>query len=220
MLAGRLKIILKLLLVVGLIVIGNFLAQWFIERLDLEIKPLNEATMQKVIIASMIAYTILIAIPFVPGVEIGLAVIMILGTKILALVYLCTLMGLSLSFIIGRFIPERVLIVFLRFMHLNRAGKLLASLEGLDSQSRLKTILQQSPRKFIPLLLRHRYIALMVAINLPGNTVIGGGGGISLMAGLSRLFHPPIFILSIAIAVSPVPLAWLIMGEKFTEWLF
>ncbi|MFV2031325.1 MAG: hypothetical protein ACC663_02410 [Gammaproteobacteria bacterium] len=200
--------------------LGNLLARWFTQWLDLETTPANEAMLRNIIIASMIAYTILIAIPFVPGVEIGLAVIMILGSKIIALVYLCTLAGLSFSFMVGRYMPERALISLLRGIHLDKASNLLASLEGLDSQSRLKTMLENSPRKFLPALLKHRYIALMVAINLPGNTVIGGGGGISLMAGLCRLFHPPIFFLAIAVAVSPVPIAWLVFGENFSEWLY
>lgn len=220
MLTGRSKTILKFFLVICLIVVANLLARWFIEQLDIEIRPPSEATVQKMIIASMIVYTILIAIPFVPGVEIGLAVIIILGPKIVALVYLCTLIGLSLSFMIGRFIPERVLVNLLRDIRLNKAGNLLASLEGLDSHSRLEAMLKKSPKKFVPVLLKHRYIALMVAINLPGNTVIGGGGGISLMAGLSRLFHPPVFILAVAIAISPTSIAWLVFGEKLTEWFF
>lgn len=220
MLTDRSKTILKIFLVICLIVIGNVIVRWFTEQLDLELKPSNEATVHKIIIASMIAYTILIAIPFVPGVEIGLAVIMILGPKIVALVYLCTLIGLSLSFMIGRFIPERVLVNLLRDIRLNKASNLLASLEGLDAQNRLKTMLQKSPKKFVPVLLKHRYIALMLAINLPGNTVIGGGGGISLMAGLSRLFRLPVFILAVAVAISPASIAWLVFGKKFTEWYF
>jgi hypothetical protein len=58
-----------------------------------------------------------------------------------------------------------------------------------------------------------------VAINLPGNIVIGGGGGIALMAGLSRLFSPSGFVVTVAIATLPIPLAWLIFGENFAEWL-
>jgi hypothetical protein len=220
LLTDRIKRILKISLVVCLIVVANLLARWFIEQLDIEIKPPSQATVQKMIIASMIAYTILIAIPFVPGVEIGVAVIIILGPKIVVIVYLCTLLGLSLSFMIGRFIPERVLVNLLRDIHLNKASNLLASLEGLDSRSRLTAMLKKSPKIFVPVLLKHRYIALMVAINLPGNTVIGGGGGISLMAGLSRLFRPPIFILAVAIAISPTSIAWLVFGEKLTEWFF
>lgn len=58
----------------------------------------------------------------------------------------------------------------------------------------------------MPRLLRHRYLALAVALNLPGNTLLGGGGGIALMAGLSGLYPMPAYLTTVAIAVAPVPL--------------
>jgi hypothetical protein len=60
--------------------------------------------------------------------------------------------------------------------------------------------------------LRHRYIALALVVNVPGNSVIGGGGGIMMMAGLSGIFTPAQTFLTVAIAVSPVPLAILFLG--------
>ena len=195
-----------------LIVLGNFLTQWFVEWLDFEIRPSNEPMVHRAIVVSMIVYAILMAIPFVPGVEIGLAVLMILGPKIAIFVYLCTLAALSLSFIVGRLIPECMLVNFLRDLRFHKASRLLAQLEGLDSQRRLSLMLDRSPKRFVPLLLRYRYLALMV--------VIGGGGGIALMAGLSRLFSPSVFVLAVAIAISPVPLAWLMFGENLANWPF
>lgn len=53
----------------------------------------------------------------------------------------------------------------------------------------------------------------MVGLNLPGNALIGGGGGIALMAGMSRLFSFPLFLLSLTVAVSPVPLAILFLQD-------
>jgi hypothetical protein len=55
-------------------------------------------------------------------------------------------------------------------------------------------------------LLRYRYLALALAVNLPGNVILCGGGGIALMAGLSRLFDPLPFLLTILLAVLPVPM--------------
>lgn len=213
----RTRTILKIFLFVGLIILGNILAQWFIDRLDFELTPANELDVHRVLMGSMIVYIILMAIPFVPGMEIGLAVMMVFGPKIVLLVYVSTLAAFSLSFMIGRFIPERMLINFLRDIHLNRASELLAGMEGLDPQQRLQVMLQRSPKIFVPFLLKYRYLALVAAINLPGNVVIGGGGGIALMAGLSRLFSPPMFLLTTAIAISPLPLAWLFFGGYFIE---
>jgi hypothetical protein len=58
---------------------------------------------------------------------------------------------------------------------------------------------------------RFRYVALALLINLPGSSLIGGGGGILLLAGLSGLFLPKATFLTLALAVAPVPLlVWLI----------
>jgi hypothetical protein len=55
-------------------------------------------------------------------------------------------------------------------------------------------------------LVRHRYLALAFALNLPGNSLIGGGGGIALSAGMSGLYPMPAYLASVAVAVAPVPL--------------
>ena len=65
----------------------------------------------------------------------------------------------------------------------------------------------------MPVLVRHRYVALAVLFNMPGNFLLGGGGGIAMVAGVSRLYSVPGFLVTVAIAVSPVPLAIAIFGE-------
>lgn len=203
---------------VCLIILGNFLSQWVLEGLDFEITPVNEPTVHRIIITSMIAYTILMAIPFVPGAEIGLGVMMILGPKIVPLVYFCTLVSLFLSFIVGRLIPGKFLINFLHTLHLQKASLLLNELEGLTPQKRFDLLIERSPKKIAPLLLKYRYLALLIVINTPGNIVAGGGGGIALSAGMSRLFTPPLFLLTIAVSVSPVPLFLIFFGVSFSDW--
>jgi len=54
-----------------------------------------------------------------------------------------------------------------------------------------------------------------VALNIPGNYVIGGGGGIALIAGVSRVYSIPGFLLTILLAVAPVPLAVVVFGTGF-----
>ena len=207
------KAIIKILLLVLLIVAGNFLSGWIADQLNLELYPSNEHIVHRVIMLSVIAYTLLMAFPFVPGVEIGLALIVILGVKIVPLVYLCTVLALSLSFIVGRWVPERALILLLQDLHLRRASRLIAQFEGLDTQQRLNFLLSKAPTRIIPLLARYRYLAIIVALNVPGNVLIGGGGGIAMMAGMSRLFSFAEFLLTLAVAVSPVPIAFLVMAE-------
>ena len=158
------------------------------------------------------------ALPFVPGAEIGLGIMMILGPKIVPLVYLCTLVSLFLSFMLGRLIPDRALINFLHGLRLRKASLLLTELEGLDSQQRFDLLIERSPKKFVPFLLKYRYLALLIVINTPGNIVVGGGGGIAMSAGMSRLFKPSLFLLTIAIAVSPIPLFLIVFGPEFADW--
>ena len=102
-------------------------------------------------------------------------------------------------------------------MRLMRAN-LLDELKNLDTQERLQMIVSRSPKKLIPFLIRFRYIALLLAINLPGSIAIGGGGGIAMLAGMSRLFMLPYFVLTIAIAVAPFPLLLMFFGEYFGGW--
>jgi hypothetical protein len=49
--------------------------------------------------------------------------------------------------------------------------------------------------------------------NLPGNAALGGGGGIAMMSGFSRLFTFGGFVTAVAVAIAPVPLVILITGS-------
>ncbi len=163
---------------------------------------------------SAVAYALLIAIPFVPGVEIGLTLIGVLGPAIVFLVYMSTLAGLSLSFAVGRLISLGALITILDDLQLHRTSQLLRTIEPRSMEDRLAFFVSKAPNRWVPFLLRHRYFALAVVVNLPGNILIGGGGGIALMAGASRLYSLPGFLMTIALAVSPVPLAILFFGQE------
>lgn len=162
---------------------------------------------------SALAYTLLIAIPFVPGVEIGFSLIMLFGAKVLFLLYLCTLVGLSLSFLVGFLFPVPVLRKLLSDLSLRRASDFVGRIQRMDSAQRLNYLVSRSPRRLVPHLLRYRYVAVALAINTPGNSVIGGGGGIAFLAGVSGLFSPGAFFATLAIAIAPVPLVVLVLGE-------
>ena len=157
-------------------------------------------------------YAVLLAVPFVPGAEIGVGLMIMLGPRIAVLVYLCTLTGLSLGFILGRLIPIKALIHMAGDLRLDRTRRLLEDIEPLDRKQRIDLLIGRAPKRMLPLLLRYRYLALAAALNLPGNYVIGGGGGIALFAGASRLFSATGFFLTIILAVAPVPIAVMIFG--------
>lgn len=205
--------LLKLFCLILLIVGANFAADEVADLLQFEIRPSNEDLAHKMIMTAAVAYTLLMAIPFVPGVEIGLAMIGMLGPEIVLLVYLCTLVGLSISFAIGRLIPLASLSRLFADLRLHKASRLLSTVEPMNSEDRLAFLASASPSRYVPFLLRHRYIALALVVNLPGNILIGGGGGIALMAGASRLYSLPGFLVTIVLAVSPVPLALLVFGR-------
>lgn len=199
-------------LVVAFIVCVNLFARWLGHQLEIEVRPSNDHMIHGIIIISLIIYTVLIAIPFVPSVEVGWGLMLLLGADLAPLVYLFTVVGLTVSFMGGRLIPESRLQTFLEDLSLKKASRLVEKLKTLDTEQRLSMLLSRAPAKFIPNLLRHRYLAIAVALNIPGNTVIGGGGGISLAAGMSRLFGSWRFVLTLAVAVAPVPLLIVIFG--------
>ena len=199
-------------LIVAFIVCVNLFSRWLGHQLEIEVRPSNDHMIHGIIIISLIVYTVLIAIPFVPSVEVGWGLMLLLGADLAPLVYLFTVVGLTVSFMGGRLIPESRLQTFLEDLSLKKAGRLVEKLKTLDTEQRLSLLLSRAPAKFIPNLLRHRYLAIAVALNIPGNTVVGGGGGISLAAGMSRLFGSCRFVLTLAVAVAPVPLLIVIFG--------
>jgi len=208
------QIFLKLTCLILLIVGINFAADWVVSALSIELRPHNEELIHRIIMVSSIIFGLLVAVPFVPGVELGLTLIGVFGPKIVFLVYLTTLIGLSIGFIVGRLVSLRSLALLFENLNLSKASNLLNTVEPLEMEDRLKFLTAQAPSRAVPFLIRHRYIALAVLVNLPGNILIGGGGGISLIAGASRLFSLPGFLTTIALAVSPLPLAILFFGKE------
>jgi hypothetical protein len=200
---------------ITLLVVTNLVARNYIDVLSFPIRPGNEDTVHRTIMISTILYALLLAVPFVPGVEIGVALLVLLGPRIALLIYLCTLAGLSLSFILGRLIPITALIHLAKDLKLERTRQLLEDIEPLDKKERLNLLIGRAPKRLLPMLLRYRYLALAVALNIPGNYIIGGGGGIALFAGASRLFSVTGFFITIILAVAPVPIAVMIFGTEF-----
>ena len=128
------------------------------------------------------------------------------GAEIAPFVYLATLGGLLLAFWAGRRFPLSWLERQLREAHLPRAAALLAELRGLPPPRRVDLLRSRLPRRVAGTALRWRYPLLAMLVNLPGSGLIGGGGGISLVAGASGLFRPGATALTLALAVAPLPL--------------
>jgi hypothetical protein len=63
----------------------------------------------------------------------------------------------------------------------------------------------------------YRYVTLGLLLNIPGTFAIGGGGGILMAAGLSRLFRGWIVLATLMIATLPVPLTVWILGVSIFD---
>ena len=198
---GALRLVAKLA-VIGAAVYGiHLVMDWATTQ-----AAANEGLMIGVLAALLLAYALLIAVPFMPGVEIGISLLLLKGAPIAPFVYLATVLGLLLAFSAGRMLPPRWLRGVLEDLRLRRACHLVDRLTPLSGEARLTLLAERAPDWLKPFVGRWRYLVLAVLINLPGNAVIGGGGGIALTAGFSRLFQTGWTALTFAIAVLPVPL--------------
>lgn len=159
-----------------------------------------------ILLTALAVYALLIATPFVPGVEIGVALLLLRGASIAPAVYLATLLGLLLAYMIGRLVPQATIERTFRDLRLTRAAALIARSATLTPQEREHALRDRLPRPLRAPLTRYRYLTLALLINLPGNALLGGGGGLLMAAGLSRLFVPRATLLTLALAVLPVPL--------------
>jgi hypothetical protein len=191
-----------------LIVLGAGLGRQLLETAWPYFHPAHGASLRWMIAAAIVAYAAVMAVPFVPAAEIGFALLLLFGPQVALLVYLSTVLALMLPYLIGRAVPPNLCARALGFFGLHRASDLAQRLTALDANARLELLLAQAPARFIPALLRHRYLALAVVLNLPGNTLLGGGAGIALCAGMCGLYAPHGFVVAVAIAVAPMPIAF------------
>jgi len=171
------------------------------------------------LIAFLAAYAVLIAIPFVPGVEIALSLMVIEGPWITPLIYISTVAGLSLAYAAGEWMPYARLHRILEDLHLMKACRLLEAVEPLSRTQRLEALRDRAPAWLRPVATRFRYVLLAILVNLPGSAVLGGGGGIMFTAGISRLFLPLQTVITIIVAVAPVPLAVWLFGIDLGAFL-
>lgn len=199
------SIVVRIAALILAIVVATWISGTIRQSLDIEVAPDSELMLNPMILIGISVYIVLMTIPFVPGAEIGIAMLTAFGPAVAPLVYCATVIALVLAFIIGRLVPERTVISALRALHLNRAATGIERVQAMPPDARLHALMSGGNPRLVQLGTRYRYVALCLAINLPGNFLIGGGGGIALMAGLSRLFSPLYYVITVALAVAPVP---------------
>lgn len=206
------SLLFRLIVLIAVLVIATWGAHMIRDALNLQIRPDNEQQVHRAIMLGSAAYVGLMALPFVPGAEIGIAMLAAFGPSIAPLIYAMTVTSMMLAYTIGRFLPIGALERLLSFLRLRRAARLVARAAPLSREERIAMLLEGQSKRAVELGLRYRYIAVALAVNTPGNSIIGGGGGIMMIAGLSGIFSPLVTFLTIAVAVSPVPLAVMFLG--------
>jgi hypothetical protein len=167
-------------------------------------------------------YTILLAIPGVPGVEIGLLMILMFGGEGAIAVYALTILALNTSFAMGRWLPS---VKWVRRWMPNdphkahdanavydtNAAQHTDASPPAEQDAKLKLVLQRSRAgrwvlKFMSTRAGlGRYVLVAFLLNMPGNFVLGGGGGIGLLCGLNRQFSWFGFFVMVALAAIPLP---------------
>lgn len=158
-----------------------------------------------VLIGGGVLYVLLLSLPFVPGVELGVLLMCVFGKEGIVFVYFATIAGLSLAFFIGRLLPKEWIESRLSNFGFsqncdNSADEIGAMLDHLSLNRKRRQ------KRLWSLLSRYRYLMIGVLFNAPGNYLIGGGGGISLVCGISRSITWKWFLLTVILAVLPVPL--------------
>lgn len=201
-----------LCLYIVLLALGWLISRQFEAFSSMELGPTSDPMVRKLIITAALLFVLTSALPFVPGAEIGLGLLLLFGAPLAFLVYACMVTALVIAFLIGRMVPSTYLTALFRYVRFNRAANLVEQMDNISAKERLDLLMERAPSRLIPLLLKHRYLAIMLAFNLPGNTVIGGGGGIAMVAGMSGLFTFGWFLLAVVVAIAPVPLFFFLMG--------
>ncbi|MGD1888218.1 MAG: hypothetical protein ACFB01_14055 [Cohaesibacteraceae bacterium] len=209
--------IVVLAIYVGLLALGWYVARTWSDLSTLGAEPSDIETLDRAMLIQLIAVILLVfvitsALPFVPGAEIGLGLMIVFGGSVAPFVYLAMVLALSLAYLIGRLLPAQWMIDLFSYLGFQRAASLVEDFCATPRDRRIEHLVAAAPPRIVPFLLRNRYLAVMLMLNIPGNSVIGGGGGIALAAGVSGLFRFPIFLLAILVAVAPLPIIFLLMG--------
>ena len=210
---GVLRTLVRLVALVVLAIAMHVLFTWA-ESYVLE----NEQgwTIPGLLVLALLVYAVLIAIPFVPGIEIGLMVLAAGGGDIAPFVWLATATGLTLAYMAGCKVPYRWLHRVLLDLRLTRACRMLEEFQTLSLPERAAFVAARLPGRYLHWIVRYRYVHLAVLINVPGNSIIGGGGGIAFVSGLSGVFRTSLAILTLFAATAPVPMVIWFFGWSLT----
>jgi hypothetical protein len=207
----------KLLVVFALVYLAKLGVDFLMVKIALFENDEAARMMTGLLITVMVGYAILLAIPFVPGVEIGIAILALEGAQAAPFVYFATICGLALAFCIGQYVPMARLVGWCEDFYLARIARLLQRIHETPRDDRLQAMQDRLPKWLAPIFCNYRYVTIGLAINLPGNIALGGGGGIMLAGGLSRLFQTRFMILIVMLSTLPIPLSVWLLGKDVLQ---
>jgi len=204
----------RIIVVIVAIVLLSLAGKWLVDQFGVNASSGHGDTVDFMIATALVVYMFAMALPFVPGIEIGLALMLLLGDTGILLVYAATQFALALSFLFGRLVPASTIADAFRWLGLLRAARFVTEIDTASSAERVALLAHSAPAPWLGRLAKHRYLVLAVVLNLPGNAFIGGAGGIGMIAGLSRSFRFLPFAILIAVATTPVPIFLLLSGRN------
>ncbi len=153
-------------------------------------------------------FALILALPFVPGVELGLLLMILFGREGVIAAYVATIVGLSLAYFVAETVPNRIMLRWMNELGLSDAAN--DPKNAIDAIVVGKGATRGVAARLGNFLLSHRHLTLAVCLNLPGNSVLGGGGGIAALCGLSGQFHRWRYVSTLIVATAPLPLLVLI----------
>ncbi len=156
----------------------------------------SDAVFYSLIIAC-VCYGLLLMLPFVPALELGLLLMSIYGADGIIGAYVATVSALMLSFLLGCKLGQ------------HRKIRWSAN-ESKTPTSRKKQIRNRFLIGFYNNVSRRPYMSLALLLNMPGNVVLGGAGGIAMMAGASGHMQFFRYGLTVMLATSVLPILFMV----------
>lgn len=115
----------------------------------------------------VLIYVLVLALPFVPGVEFGLLLMVLFGREGVIAAYVATVVGLSLAYFVAQTVPSRITLGWMNKLGLSDAAN--DPKNAMDAIVIGRGATQGIAARLGKFLLSHRHLALAVCLNLPGN---------------------------------------------------
>lgn len=146
-----------------------------------------------------VLYAVLLAIPFVPGTELGWLIIALFGTVGILVAWFSTVIGLALSYWSALLLGRHP--VFARLMQRRQAM--------CDSDPAQLALVARILQRCLRWQERYPCVFVLVTLNVPGNLLIGGGGGIAWLTAVTPGVRFSYFIVTATVGTAVVPLVLL-----------